>query len=648
MYLQGHDINCGFVILKMFYFRVFVAEGVQFVTDLGAVFERVVQPAVSEETQTLLDAVLMFVRFYETNEHFDLLTHGIGPGVVAVVMHSFSEFMGDLMGGRLDHGLRYSGKRIFQHMYFEKLKAVVNSIVVDEKDQYSGKLAKKADLLSAPQQAAPKKKTTSASASASTSAAASKVICVDDKSDDDEEGGEISDGQSETCSVNENDFTTLTSSDGRAYHPPKRTTVRSKYAAGKSGEEAVELMEQAASKFQKKIDSQARIISRLTAENLAARDKLKNIDGQTTPPGLATTSSNIIAAPKKQKGNKAKLHGFVSTQFVHDTGLYSDDEEMTVDLTPDADGVKPDSTQSAKASVISDDDAIIPSTQMVANKKRLRLDSGASGKSVKSRIAMPSSPAEGSDNEDSMDRLRLEKDAVKEKLVETQEKLRQQLMYNKSREYMDSVVSAIRGFRSELMECFGASKEDDRLTAARDTFAVSTTTISHFGYTFRVHDDFRERVEKSIWSGQTPEQQISAQKIDNSTSCPISGHVTDVIYEIFMPVVVKKEVDPDDDCMVLLYEPAPPNSKPVTVKTEKVDGESKDDAEEKKAEDAAASEDVKNNNQKQASSAQNSRESSMDEEEDLDVENTPTKRRRKKFGDLPPRLGLRSRQNKPE
>ena len=551
MYLQGHDINCGFVILKMFYFRVFVAEGVQFVTDLGAVFERVVQPTVSEETLTLLDAVLMFVRFYETNEHFDLLTHGIGPGVVAVVMHSFSEFMGDLMGGRLDHGLRYSGKRIFQHMYFEKLKAVMNSIVVDEKDQYSGKLAKKADLLSAPQQAAPKKKTTSASAS--TSAAASKVICVDDKSDDDEEGGEISDGQSETCSVNENDFTTLTSSDGRAYHPPKRTTVRSKYAAGKSGEEAVELMEQAASKFQKKIDSQARIISRLTAENLAARDKLKNIDGQSTPPGLATTSADIIAAPKKQKGNKAKLHGFVSTQFVHDTGLNSDDEEMTVDLTPDADGVKPDSTQSAKVSVISDDDAIIPSTQMVAHKKRLRLDSGASGKSVKSRIAMPSSPAEGSDNEDSMDRLRLEKDAVKEKLVETQEKLRQQLMYNKSREYMDSVVSAIRGFRSELMECFGASKEDDRLTAARDTFAVSTTTISHFGYTFRVHDDFRERVEKSIWSGLTPEQQIFAQKIDNSTSCPISGHVTDVIYEIFMPVVVKKEVDPDDDCMVLLY-----------------------------------------------------------------------------------------------
>ena len=108
---------------------------------------------------------------------------------------------------------------------------------------------------------------------------------------------------------------------------------------------------------------------------------------------------------------------------------------------------------------------------------------------------------------------------------------------------MDSVVTAIRGFRSELMECFGVAKEDDRLTAARETFPDATTTLSHFGYTFRVHEDFRERVEKSIWSGQTPEQQISVQKIDNSTTCPISGHVTDVIYEIFMPVVVKKEVE---------------------------------------------------------------------------------------------------------
>ena len=109
-----------------------------------------------------------------------------------------------------------------------------------------------------------------------------------------------------------------------------------------------------------------------------------------------------------------------------------------------------------------------------------------------------------------------------------------------------------------------------------------------------------------------------------------------------MPVVVKKEIDPDEDCMVLLYEPAPPNSKPVKVKTEKVDDGSKADAKEKKAEEAEASEDVKNNNQ--ASSAQNSRESSMEAVMKLML----MKRRRKKFWNLGPCHGLQPHQNKPE
>ena len=75
----------------------------QLVHDLASVFERVVQPVVSDEAECLLDGVLMFVRYYETNKNFDLLTHGMGPGIVAVVMHNFSQFMGDLMGQKLDH-----------------------------------------------------------------------------------------------------------------------------------------------------------------------------------------------------------------------------------------------------------------------------------------------------------------------------------------------------------------------------------------------------------------------------------------------------------------------------------------------------------------------------------------------------------------
>ena len=60
-------------------------ESVQLVHDLVNVCEKVISPAVSEEAESILDAVLIFVRFYEQNEHFDLLTHRVGPGVIVIL-----------------------------------------------------------------------------------------------------------------------------------------------------------------------------------------------------------------------------------------------------------------------------------------------------------------------------------------------------------------------------------------------------------------------------------------------------------------------------------------------------------------------------------------------------------------------------------
>ena len=80
------------------------------VHNLGNIFEKVIRPAVSEEAESILNAVLMFMQFYEQNEHFYLLTHGVGPGVVAIVMHNFSNFLGDLMGQKLVHRQKYHGK----------------------------------------------------------------------------------------------------------------------------------------------------------------------------------------------------------------------------------------------------------------------------------------------------------------------------------------------------------------------------------------------------------------------------------------------------------------------------------------------------------------------------------------------------------
>ena len=156
------------------------------------------------------------------------------------------------------------------------------------------------------------------------------------------------------------------------------------------------------------------------------------------------------------------------------------------------------------------------------------------------------------------------------KLLETQKKLQAQLMENKSRQFQDSVIAAITTFRSSLMECFGADKNDSRRNEARDVFADATQTISHFSYTFRVGDEFVERVEKSISCGYTPEHQLQCTRYDNSNHCQIEGDMIDIIYEISMPIVVKKEKPEDDNCLLVMVQPAPQSSfQNVTVKTEK-------------------------------------------------------------------------------
>ena len=81
------------------------AEGVQLVFDFGAIMEKVVKPVVGESARTIEDAILMYERYYESNEQLDLYTHGIGPGLIAIVMHSFMDFLGPVVKQKLDHSL---------------------------------------------------------------------------------------------------------------------------------------------------------------------------------------------------------------------------------------------------------------------------------------------------------------------------------------------------------------------------------------------------------------------------------------------------------------------------------------------------------------------------------------------------------------
>ena len=87
-----------------------------------------------------------------------------------------------------------------------------------------------------------------------------------------------------------------------------------------------------------------------------------------------------------------------------------------------------------------------------------------------------------------------------------------------------------------------------------------TGTLAKNGFTLRVCEDFIERVEKTVQSGEIPEQKMDMIKIDNSVDNSVEGFVRDVTYVLTIPVVVKREKgendDDDDELMIVGVTPA--------------------------------------------------------------------------------------------
>ena len=71
----------------------FTAEGIQLVCDFGQVMQKVVRPRLTERDETLDQALDSFLSYYEQNEFFDLYTHGTGPGLMGVVIHSLKNVL---------------------------------------------------------------------------------------------------------------------------------------------------------------------------------------------------------------------------------------------------------------------------------------------------------------------------------------------------------------------------------------------------------------------------------------------------------------------------------------------------------------------------------------------------------------------------
>ena len=181
------------------------------------------------------------------------------------------------------------------------------------------------------------------------------------------------------------------------------------------------------------------------------------------------------------------------------------------------------------------------------------------------------------------------------------------------------------------MVCYGAAKTDECLVAACNKFCEEVERISILGFTFRIGEDFVGRVERSILAGQTPEQQFICTKTDNLEADSILGNVTDIIYEVSMPVIVKRELTDDDDadCEIISVQPATRDFLPkdVTVKQEKIDP--KYDNLDKNGNPVAETEE-KNKEEKSQVHKDEAAEGDMEETKDErgDAENTPKKPRK--------------------
>ena len=299
----------------------------------------------------------------------------------------------------------------------DKLRSIVNSIVVDCTDEYTGK------MLKAPQKTKPITKTKKGK---KTQGQDSKQQQDDETSDDDIEI--VSDAES--CLTNENDFTTLTSGMGQAYNPLSHHTSKSRYGRNKDKKDTIDDVIQRIEEMRHTLEKQKRQINKLTSQNNAAKQQIKQINERKVQPGVSGLK-------------QSKIKSFVSMQIQDNLNLDSSDEEE------DNGAQKPDSTQQG---VTGSDAGLghIPCSGVVHKKPKCKCIDSKSQPSVK----QDNTPMNISDeSETELDKLIWTRNKVEEKLRVTQQKLLEQRMEGKACNFQDHIVKVIRDFRSVVMDC---------------------------------------------------------------------------------------------------------------------------------------------------------------------------------------------------
>ena len=113
--------------------------------------------------------------------------------------------------------------------------------------------------------------------------------------------------------------------------------------------------------------------------------------------------------------------------------------------------------------------------------------------------------------------------------------------------YRETIEKCVVLFRKALLSNLGNREESDQLKEMRGNMARCTRTLAKNDFTLGVCEDFIEHVEKTVLSGEIPEQKMDLIKTNDSVDNSVEGFVRDVTYVLNIPAVVKREKGENDD-----------------------------------------------------------------------------------------------------
>ena len=299
--------------------------------------------------------------------------------------------------------------------------------------------------------------------------------------------------------------------------------------------------------LQKSLTAQKRKLAAVGKDSLATvtEDAPKKVkvgkEGRVGKKSLHTYDEWALSS---RKGFHPTLKDFVSTQLREDLETNNDIQVIdNPDSTTSGAGKKKHRKRDRDSDEESDDASLILARSQVQPMRR-RHRIGSEKSSVAEDVLLSSSQQRG-DTEESEGKLKTLTDSyargdqVEEELQQMKLKVEGMEWENRARRYHETIQKCVGIFRKALINNFCNREESDHLKEVREDMVCCTRTLAKNGFMLCICEDFIELVEKTVQSGEIPEQKMEMTKTDDSVDNFVVGFVRDVTYVLTILPVVK-------------------------------------------------------------------------------------------------------------